>query len=203
MSDAIVSRSTYASIRSDQRAKLIERASQELTGDAAALLEAIDLFNSETEISDADALFLGMINVFTIGVNTGEDDITVTRRRGNAPKNLDAWLAGLNGGACNLDPDAVVYIRDADGDEVMVTDEDGDEIPLAEVRGNAAASGSGVSVRTASGKVFHLEDGRRVSLSDVGGSMEAYRAIAEFSRDGGETWQDVRWTLTLPKPRKA
>lgn len=203
----VTGRITYAKLTDEQRGQLLAP----VVADPAALAVLVPLLSSDEPVSDAHAVLLKMVRPFVLGLATGKrggSDVTVYRpiRRGGTPQNLDAWLAGLNGGACNTDPDTVVYVRDTDGNEITVvtgTDDDGNEIhtPLAEIRGDKNETGN-VSVRTADGKTFPLADGRKVTLADVGDDRDVYMSIREFSRDGGKTWDDARWTLTLPRPRK-
>lgn len=206
-SAAVTGRITYASLTDDQRGKLLAAA----VSDPAALAALAVLVTSDEPVSDEHAVFLKMVRPYVLGLSTGGrggSEVTVYRpiRRGGTPQNLDAWLAGLTGGACNTDPETVVYVRDDNGDEVTVVtgeDDEGNDIltPLAEVRGDKNETGD-VRIRLADGTVFTPEDGRRVSLQDVNGDREKWHSIREFSRDGGQTWADVKWTLTLPRPRK-
>lgn len=201
-------RITYSSLTDEQRGRLL---AEVVKTDPASITTAAALYVSDEPVSDEHAVFLRMVRPYVLGLSTGGrggSEVTVFRpvRRGGTPQNLDAWLAGLSGGACNTDPATVVYVRDTDGCEVTVVtgeDEDGNEIltPLAEIRGDKNDTGD-VRIRCADGSVFTPEDGRRVSLKDVAGDVDKWHTIREFSRDGGATWQDVKWTLTLPRPRK-
>lgn len=201
-------RIAYSGLTDVQRGALLAEA---LNTDPASIATMAALVVSDEPVSDDHAVFLRMVRPYVLGLSTGGrggQEVTVYRpiRRGGTPQNLDAWLAGLSGGACNTDPETVVYVRDEDGNEVTVVtgeDEDGNEIhtPLADVRGDKNETGD-VRIRCADGSVFTPEDGRRVSLKDVSGDVEKWHSIREFSRDGGNTWADVKWTLTLPRPRK-
>lgn len=201
-------RIAYSGLTDAQRGALLAEA---LKNDPASIATMAALVVSDEAVSDDHAVFLKMVRPYVLGLSTGGrggQDITVYRpiRRGGTPQNLDAWLAGLSGGACNTDPETVVYVRDVNGDEVTVVtgeDEDGNEVhtPLVDVRGDKNETGD-VRIRCADGSVFTPEDGRRVSLRDVNGDVEKWHSIREFSRDGGNTWADVKWTLTLPRPRK-
>lgn len=186
----------YSSLKTEQRAVLM--ASVDMSDPTAAMTRLTEL-NSDTEVSEDDAKALGWITTYTLGLSTQKNDKTVTRakRRGRIP-NLDSFIASLNGEACNIDPDTVVYVRDEAGDEVTTVVGRGDDKerkPLVEVRGTATLSG--VFVRLDTGETFPLANGKRATAQDVGGD-ENYRRIVEFSRDGGETFAPVRWTLTLP-----
>lgn len=203
----VTGRITYARLSDEQRGQLLAP----VVADPAALAVLVPLLSADEPVSDEHAVLLKMVRPFVLGLATGKrggTDVTVFRpiRRGGTPQNLDAWLAGLSGAACNTDPATVVYVRDTDGNEVTVvtgTDDDGNEIhtPLADVRGDKNDGGA-VSVRTTDGRVWPLADGRKVTLADVGGDRDVYMSIREFSRDNGTTWEDARWTLTLPRPRK-
>lgn len=186
----------YSSLKAEQRGLLM--AGIDMSDTTAAMARLTEL-NSDVEVSEEDAKVLGWITTYTLGLSTHKRDKVVTRakRRGRIP-NLDSFIASLNGDACNIDPDTVVYIRDEAGDEVTTVVGRGDDKerkPLVDVRGTATLSG--VFVRLDTGEVFPLANGKRATAQDVGGD-ENYRRIAEFSRDGGETFQPVRWTLTLP-----
>lgn len=201
---AVTGRITYASLTDAQRGALLAP----LVSDPAALAAMAVLATSDEPVSDEHARALGMVRAYVLGVTTQKADLTVYRpvRRGGMPQNLDAWLAGLSGAACNVDPATVVYVRDADGNELTVVtgeDENGNEVsrPLAEVRGDKSDTGD-TRIRLADGTVVTPDDGRKVTLADVDGDVDKWHAIREFSRDGGKTWADVRWTLTLPRPRK-
>lgn len=190
----------YSSLTADQRGVLA--AGIDVSDQAAAMARLTEI-NSDAPVSDADAKILGWVQTFFLGLNTHKNDKKVTRpKKSGRHGSLDAFLAGLDGGASGIDPDTVVYVLDENKDEVMVTLGQGDNkrrVPIVEARGSATAT-SGVSVRLDDGKVFPLANGKKPVAADVGGE-EAYRRIAAFSRDGGETWQDVRWTLTLPNAR--
>lgn len=173
--------------------------------DPASAMARLTVLNSDEEVSDEDARALGWVQTYTLGLTTQKRDKTVTRRkRRGRIGNLDSFVAGLDGGACGIDPDTVVYVRDDKGDEVLTTVGQGDDkrrVPLAEVRGTVTGP-SGLSVRLTDGTVHACESGKRVTPADVGGE-EAYGRIAQFSRDGGATWADVVWRLTLPNKRTA
>lgn len=190
----------YASLTDSQRGILA--AGIDMSDTAGAMARLTEL-NSDKPVNDSDAKTLGFIQEFVLGLSTHKKNKKVSRfKKAGRHGNLEAFLASLNGSDCNIDPDTVVFIRDTDGNEIETTIGQGADkrrVPLVEVRGSAA-SASGVSVRLDSGEVFPLANGKRPSPSDVGG-QEAYRRIAAFSRDGGETWQDVKWTLTLPNSR--
>lgn len=186
----------YSSLKTEQRGLLMATIDMSDPGAAMARLEVL---NSDQEVTEDDAKVLGWITTYTLGLSTQKRDKVVTRakRRGRIP-NLDSFIASLNGEACNIDPDTVVYVRDDQGDEVTTVVGRGDDKerkPLVEVRGTATLSG--VFVRLDSGEVFPLANGKKATPQDVGGD-ENYRRIAEFSRDGGETFHAVRWSLTFP-----
>lgn len=207
-SNVTVGRIAYSALTDSQRGTLLTGAIA--SGDMSALQAMGELVQSDTPVSDEHAVTLKMVRPYVLGLSTGKrggSDVTVYRpiRRGGTPQNLDAWVAGLTGASCNIDPDTVIYVRDIDGNEVTVITEDsfGNEIetPLAEVRGDKNDGGT-VSVRTADGRVWPLADGRKVTLADVGEDIDIYMSIREFSRDGGDSWESAKWTLTLPRPRK-
>lgn len=187
----------YSSLKPEQRgilAGLIDMS------DPAAAMARLQVLNSDEEVSEADAKTLGWITTYRLGLSTHKRDKVVTRakRRGRIP-NLDSFIASLNGDACNIDPDTVVYIRDENGDEVTTVVGRGDDKerkPLVEVRGIATTSG--VWVRLSDGSVHPLADGRKATPADVGGD-ENYRRITEYSRDG-ETFHPVKWALSFPRP---
>lgn len=186
----------YSSLKTDQRAVLMATIDM---SDPAAAMERLTVLNSDLEVTEEDAKTLGWIATYILGLSTQKEDKTVTRpkRRGRIP-NLDSFIASLNGGDCNIDPDTVVYVRDESGDEVTTTVGRGDDkerVALVDVRGTATLSG--VFVRLDNGDTFPLANGKKATPQDVGGD-ENYRRITEFSRDGGETFAPVRWTLTLP-----
>lgn len=186
----------YSSLKSEQRGILAATIDM---SDPAAAMERLQVLNSDQEVTEDDAKVLGWITTYTLGLSTQKNDKVVTRakRRGRIP-NLDSFIASLNGEACNIDPDTVVYVRDDQGDEVTTVVGRGDDKErkaLVDVRGTATLSG--VFVRLDSGETFPLANGKKATPADVGGD-ENYRRIVEFSRDGGETFHAVRWTLTLP-----
>lgn len=186
----------YSSLKAEQRGLLM--ATIDMT-DPGAAMERLQVLNSDQEVTEDDAKVLGWITTYTLGLSTQKNDKVVTRakRRGRIP-NLDSFIASLNGEACNIDPDTVVYVRDDQGDEVTTVVGRGDDKErkaLVDVRGTATLSG--VFVRLDSGETFPLANGKKATPADVGGD-ENYRRIVEFSRDGGETFHAVRWTLTLP-----
>ena len=195
-----VGRIAYSGLTDAQRAELIAP----VMSDPTAAMALMGTLASDEPVSDDHALALRMVRKFVLGLTTTKQDVTVFRpvRRGGMPQNLDAWLAGLNGS--QIDPETVVYVRDADGNELTVTttDDDGNEVetPLADMRGDKNETGE-VRIRLTDGRVFTPADGRKVTVADCEGS-ENWHNVREFSRDGGVTWQDVRWTLTLPRPRK-
>lgn len=192
---------TYARLNNDQRAKLM--ALIDMTDPAVAMARMMEL-NSDAVVTDADSKVLGWVQTYTLGLTTQKRDKVVTRRkRTGRMGSLESFVATLSGAACNIDPDTIVYVRDESGDEVETTIGQGDDkrrVPLVEARGTVAVSG--VSVRLDTGEVFPLANGKKPAPSDVGG-QDAYRRIAAFSRDGGQTWTDVVWTLRLPNARTA
>lgn len=186
----------YSSLKAEQRGLLMATIDM---SDPGAAMERLQVLNSDQEVTEDDAKVLGWIATYTLGLSTQKADKVVTRakRRGRIP-NLDSFIASLNGGDCNIDPDTVVYVRDDQGDEVTTVVGRGDDkerLALVDVRGTATLSG--VFVRLDTGETFPLANGKKATPADVGGD-ENYRRIAEFSRDGGETFHAVRWTLTLP-----
>lgn len=194
-----VSRRTYADLNADERGRLA--ATIDMSDPAAAMARLTEL-NSADEVSDADALVLGWVAVFYIGLNDGQPEHRVTRRasRGRLGS-LESFIASLNGGACNIDPDAVVYVNDAEGNTVETTIGQGDDkrrVPIWEARG--AAANSGLMVRLDDGTVKACASGKAVTFEDCGGE-ENYMRVCEFSRDGGTTWHNVVWKMTLPNAR--
>lgn len=192
----------YSSLTADQRGTLAAGIDM---SDMNVAMSRLTEINSDAPVSDADAKVLGWVQTFYLGLKTQKRDKIVTRpKKGGRHGSLDAFIAGLDNGASGIDPDDVVYVLDEDKNEVMVTLGQGDNkrrVPIVEARGSATAT-SGVSVRLDSGEVYPLANGKKPVAADVGGE-EAYRRITAFSRDGGETWGDVRWTLTLPNARTA
>lgn len=187
----------YSSLRDDQRGVLASKIDM---SDLEAATKRLQELSSDNPVSDADAKLLGWVVTYRLGLSTQKRDKVVTRakRRGRIG-NLDSFIASLNGAACGIDPDTVVYVRDEDGEEVMTTVGKGDtkrRVPLAEVRGNASDR-AGVMVRLSDGSEHQLADGRKCTPRDVGGE-DKWHDIREFSRDGGETWAPVRWSLTFP-----
>lgn len=205
-SNVTVGRIAYSALTDAQRGTLLTAAIA--SGDLDALAAMGALVQSSEPVSDEHAVILKMVRVYVLGLSTDKSDLTVYRpiRRGGTPGNLDAWIAGLSGGACAIDPATVMYVRDEDGNEVTVVtgeDEDGNDIltPLVDIRGDRNETGD-TRVRLADGTVVTPADGRRVTLADLGGDVERFMTVREFSRDGGTTWGAVKWTLTLPRPRK-
>lgn len=190
---------TYARLTTDQRAALM--AMIDMTDPAAAMARLTEL-NSDAAVTDADAKRLGWIQTYTLGLTTQKRDKVVTRRkRTGRMGSLESFIATLDGGAVNIDPDTIVYVRDEHGDEVETTIGTGDEkrrVPLVEARGTVTTSG--VSVRLDDGRTFPLANGKKATPQDVGGD-ENYRRITEFSRDGGTTWTPVVWSMRFPNAR--
>lgn len=198
--DLTTGRISYAGLTDTQRAALLVS----VMGEGMPVTDAATLVQSDDPVSDAHLLALGVFARFTLGLSTQDDDMVVYRvvKRGRTPGHLDGWIAGLNGSACNLDPDTVVYVRDANGDEVTVKNGDGESVDLTSVRGDSADTG-GVVVRLSDGRTVTLEDGRKVpTVADFDGDVDVWHTMREFSRDGGETWESIKWTPTFPRKRK-
>lgn len=193
-----VSAMTYARLKTEDRARLM--ATVDMTDPAAAMARLTEL-SSDAAVSDADALALGWVSVYWLGLSTAKDDVRVTRRRGRGRLgSLDSFIASLDGGACNIDPDTVVYVNDENGDTVETTVGQGDDkrrVPLTEHRGEA---GRALVVRLDDGTTFGCASGKSVTFEDCGGE-ENYMRVVEFSRDGGATWNSVVWKMTLPNAR--
>lgn len=189
---------TYARLTADQRGKLA--GSIDMT-DPTAAMARLTVLNSDQPVSEEDAEALGWVTVYWIGLDDGQDDHRVTRRRNRGRLgSLDSFVASLDGWACNIDPDRIVYVNDADGDTVETTVGQGDDkrrVPIWEARGTVA---SGLSVRLDDGTVRQCASGKRVTFEDCGGE-DAYMRVVEFSRDGGATWTPVVWKMTLPNAR--
>lgn len=188
---------TYARLTTEQRARLM--ALIDMSDPAAAMARMTEL-SSDAVVSDEDARTLGWVSVYFLGLSTAKADMRVTRRKRGRLGSLDSFIASLDGGACNLDPDTVVYVRDENGDEVETTVGQGDDkrrVPIVEARGAVA---SGLAVRLDDGEVRYCASGKRVTFEDCGGE-DNYMRVVEFTRDGGSTWHPVRWTLTLPNAR--
>lgn len=193
-----VSAMTYAALTADQRGKLA--ATIDMTDPAQAMARLTEL-SSDSPVSDSDAVALGWVSVYFLGLSTQQEDMRVTRRRGRGRLgSLDSFIASLDGGACNIDPDTVVYVNDDNGDTVETTIGQGDDkrrVPITEARGTVA---SGLSVRLDDGTVRQCASGKTVTFADCGGE-DNYMRVVEFSRDGGHTWNSVVWKMTLPNSR--
>lgn len=193
-----VSGMTYADLAADQRGKLA--AAIDMSDPAAAMARLTEL-SSDSLVSDDDALTLGWVTVYWLGLSTQKADMRVTRRRGRGRLgSLDSFIASLDGGACNIDPDTVVYVNDDNGDTVETTIGQGDDkrrVPITDARGSVS---SGLSVRLDDGTVRQCASGKRVTFDDCGGE-DNYMRVVEFSRDGGTTWNPVAWKMTLPNAR--
>lgn len=193
-----VSAMTYAELTSDQRGKLAAGID---TSDPVAAMARLTELSSNTAVNDADAVTLGWVSVYWLGLSTQKADMRVTRRRGRGRfGSLDSFIASLDGGACNIDPDTVVYVNDENGDTVETTVGQGDDkrrVPLTEHRGQAERA---LMVRLDDGTTFGCASGKSVTFDDCGGE-ENYMRVVEFSRDGGQTWNSVVWKMTLPNSR--
>lgn len=189
---------SYADLPADQRGKLA--AGIDMTDPAAAMARLTEL-SSDAPVSDADALALGWVSVYWLGLSTQKADMRVTRRRGRGRLGtLDAFIASLDGGAVNVDPDTVVYVNDDEGNTVETTVGQGDDrkrVPLTEHRGQAERA---LIVRLDDGTMYGCASGKSVTFEDCGGE-ENYMRVVEFSRDGGATWNNVVWKMTLPNVR--
>lgn len=189
---------TYADLDPAQRGLLL--ASLDVTDPAAAMARMTHINTSQDTVSDDDAATLGWVTTYVVGTSESDTDITVTRRRARGRiGTLEAFIASLDGGAVNLDPDSVCYVRDTDGNEIEVTTGKGDtatKVYLVDHR--QTVENSELIAYLDDGSAFICQNGKKIAPEDVGGEDEWFR-VSQFSRDGGKTLHPVVWKMTLPR----
>lgn len=189
---------TYADLDPATRGLLL--ASLDMSDPVAAMERMTYVNTSSDPVNDADAATLGWVTTYIVGTSESKTDLTVTRRRARGRiGTLESFIASLDGGAVNIDPDSVCYVRDIDGNEVEVTKGKGDtseRVYLVDHR--QTIENSELLAKLEDGSVFACANGKRIDPDDVGGE-DAWFSVSQFSRDGGENWHPVVWKMTLPR----
>lgn len=189
---------TYADLEPSQRGLLL--ASLDMSDPAGAMARMTYVNTSTDPVNDDDAATLGWVTTYIVGTGESKQDVLVTRRRARGRiGTLEAFVASLDGGAVNLDVDAICYVRDVEGNEVEVTAGKGDtakRVYLVDHR--ATAENSELLAVLDDGTTYACANGKKITPEDVGGDDNWFR-VSQFSRDGGETYHAVAWKMTLPR----
>lgn len=196
LSTVTVTTSTYSRLDNEAHSALLATVPRT---DRVAKMDMLDLLDSHDEVSDEHALILGWVREFILTIVGADDEVVVQRpkRRGGFGS-LDSFMASLNGAGSGISPDDVVSVCDDQGDEVYVSVGRGDdkrEIKLVDNRGTVSHA---LIAQLDDGTTHVCENGKRISFADVGGSENWFR-VTGFSRDSGETFHAVEWTMRLPR----